>query len=80
MVRVQQEADSVERSLKERAQKLELVRCELEDEISRLKAAALQDRLQAEETLMFTKQKIKTEEVRSFVSSYYTGTLTHSYL
>ena len=49
--------------MKERQQRLEMQRIELEEEASRLRAAAASERLQHEENLMNAKQRIKSEEV-----------------
>ncbi len=63
MERVKKEADDAEKTFKDRIQKLELQRIELEEEISRLKANSATDRLHAEESLINTRQKLKAEEV-----------------
>ncbi|KAK7111802.1 leucine-rich repeat-containing protein 45-like [Littorina saxatilis] len=62
LMHFKQEAEEMERALRERIQKMESQRMELEEEISRLKSANLSDRLNAEEHLQSTKQRIKTEE------------------
>ena len=65
MERIQNEAESESRLLRERITRFEETRIELEEEISRLKNAATEERLRAEEHVMHTKQKIKAEEVHA---------------
>lgn len=60
---MKQEAEDVERSLRDRIQKMESHRLELEEEISRLKSNNMADKLLAEEQLQSTKQRIRAEEV-----------------
>lgn len=60
---VKQEAEDVERSLRDRIQKMESHRLELEEEISRLKSNNMADKLLAEEQLQSAKQRIRAEEV-----------------
>ncbi|XP_064621256.1 leucine-rich repeat-containing protein 45-like [Lineus longissimus] len=60
--RCQQDCGESEKTLKDRIQKLENNRLELEEEISRMKNVHVADRLQNEEHLMITKQKIRQEE------------------
>ena len=61
---LKQEAEDNERALRERIQKMEAHRLDLEEEISRLKSGNLVDKLNAEEQLQSSKQRIKAEEVR----------------
>ncbi|XP_037666592.1 leucine-rich repeat-containing protein 45 [Choloepus didactylus] len=51
-----------ERAMQERVQRLEAVRLSLEEELSRLKAAALSERGQAEEELLKAKNQARLEE------------------
>ncbi|XP_006145675.1 leucine-rich repeat-containing protein 45 isoform X1 [Tupaia chinensis] len=51
-----------ERAMQERVQRLEAVRLSLEEELSRVKAAALSERGQAEEELMKAKNQARLEE------------------
>lgn len=59
---MKQESEETERALRERIQKMESHRLELEEEISRHKSNNLVDKLNAEEQLQSTKQRIKAEE------------------
>ena len=61
--RIKQEAEETEKLLKERIQKLEMTRLELEEEICRQKNALATERVQAEEQLSTLKQRLKHEEV-----------------
>nr|KAG5709816.1 hypothetical protein BaRGS_032640 [Batillaria attramentaria] len=56
---VKQEAEELERSLRERIQKMESHRLELEEEISRLKSNNLVDKLNAEEQLQSSNSESK---------------------
>ena len=67
---MKQEAEETEKALRERIQRLEMSRLQLEEEISHLKTANMTDKLHAEESLSIAKQKVKTEEVRTVDSSY----------
>lgn len=55
--------EETERAMQERAQRLEAARLSLEEELSRVKAAALSERGQAEEELMKAKNQVRLEEV-----------------
>ena len=66
--RVRREAEEAEQALKDRLQKMELQRIELEEEISRQKSNLASEKLHTEETLMSTKQKMKSEEVGCYKS------------
>ncbi|KAK3586009.1 hypothetical protein CHS0354_033126 [Potamilus streckersoni] len=59
---IKQEAAETEKALRDRIQRLEMTRLELEEEISRLKTVNMTDKLHAEEQINITKQKIKYEE------------------
>ena len=61
---LKQEAGDTERALRERIQKMEALRLDLEEETSRLKSSNLVDKLNAEETLQATKLRIKAEEAQ----------------
>ena len=63
MERIKRDAEETGQTQRDRMQKMELRRVELEEEISRLKSLAAADKLQAEEQLSVIKQKIKNEEV-----------------
>jgi hypothetical protein len=63
MAHVRQEVEDTERALRERIQKMESHRLELEEEISHLKSQNMADRLNADEQLQSSKQRIKAEEV-----------------
>ena len=60
---MRRECEETERTLKERVSKLESHRLELEEELSRQKAATVSERLSGEEQLIMAKQRIKGEEV-----------------
>ncbi|KAI0212767.1 Leucine-rich repeat-containing protein 45 [Lamellibrachia satsuma] len=60
--RVQKEADETERSLRERISKQDLMRTELEEEISRLKSSLSAERERAADQLRTTKLRLKSEE------------------
>ncbi|XP_050392919.1 leucine-rich repeat-containing protein 45 [Patella vulgata] len=60
--RIRQEADDTEKTLRDRLQKMETHRLELEEEISRLKATNMNDKMMNEEQLISSKQRIKAEE------------------
>ena len=60
---MRKEGEEAEQNLKDRLQRMELHRIELEEEVSRLKGTLASERLHAEEQLMLTKQRIKQEEV-----------------
>ncbi|KAL5017929.1 hypothetical protein ScPMuIL_003651 [Solemya velum] len=62
LARVKQEAEETEIALRDRIQRLEMTRLELEEEISRLKTTNMTDKIHAEEQISLTKQKIKSEE------------------
>ena len=61
--RIRRDADDIEKGLKDRTQKLEMQRIELEEEISRHKSTNASDKLQSEEVLIMAKQKMKSDEV-----------------
>ena len=61
--RVKQEAEETERALRERIQRLEMSRLQLEEEISQMKTSNMTEKLQAEESINIAKQKVKSEEV-----------------
>lgn len=63
--RVQKEADETERSLRERISKQDLMRTEIEEEISRLKSSLSAERERAADQLRTTKLRLKSEEVIS---------------
>ena len=62
---MQKEADETERSLRERISKQDLMRTELEEEISRFKSSLSAERERAEDQLRTTKLRLKSEEVIS---------------
>ncbi|XP_041363467.1 leucine-rich repeat-containing protein 45-like [Gigantopelta aegis] len=62
IIRVKQEADDLEKTLRDRIHKMEAHQLDLDEEISRLKATIMSDKMIAEEQLVHAKQKIKTEE------------------
>ncbi|XP_076444384.1 leucine-rich repeat-containing protein 45-like [Babylonia areolata] len=62
LAHLKQEADDMERALRERIHKMESHRLELEEEISRLKSNNMVDKLNAEEQLQSAKTRIKAEE------------------
>ena len=61
--RIKQEGDESSSALRDRIQKLEMNRLELEEEISHLKNTNMTNKLQHEEQLTIAKQKIQSEEV-----------------
>ena len=63
IVRLKQEAEETEKALRERIQRLEMSRLQLEEEVSHLKTANMTDKLHAEEHISIAKQKVKSEEV-----------------
>jgi len=63
--RLKTESEETEKALRERIQRLEMSRLQLEEEISQMKTANMTDKLHAEETLSIAKQKVKQEEVRA---------------
>ena len=67
--RLRQEADETEKMLKDRLGKLEAHRLEQEEEICRLKAAVVAEKLNGEESILLSKQRIKSEEVRLNVNA-----------
>ena len=64
LIRVKQEAEETEKALRERIQRLEMSRLQLEEEVSHLKTASMTEKLHAEENISIAKQKVKIEEVR----------------
>jgi len=60
---VRKESEESERLLKERLQRADAQRLELEDELSRCKISMASERLAADEQLAATKQRIRNEEV-----------------
>lgn len=60
---MKQESEEMERILRDRITKLESQRLDMEEEISRLKAANVADKLNAEEQIASTKHRLKSEEV-----------------
>lgn len=52
-----------ERAMQERVQRLEALRLSLEEELSRMKAAVLSERGQAEEELIKARNQARLEEV-----------------
>jgi len=60
---VRKESEESDRLLKERLQRADAQRLELEDELSRCKIGMASDRLAADEQLAATKQRIRNEEV-----------------
>jgi hypothetical protein len=60
--RLRKEADEAERTLKERLQRAESQRLELEQELSRYKISMANERLLTDEQLASAKQRIRTEE------------------
>lgn len=72
MARVRQESEETETTLRERIQRLEMSRLELEEDISRLKNSNMVEKIQHEEQLSLAKQKIQADEVKKIqVSSMY---------
>ena len=61
--RVRKESEESERLLKERLQRADAQRLELEDELSRCKMNMASERLMTDEQLSTAKQRIRTEEV-----------------
>jgi len=61
---VRKEAEETERLLKERLQRAESQRLELEEELSRCKINMANERLTTDEHVSTAKQRIRTEEVR----------------
>ncbi|XP_077980716.1 leucine-rich repeat-containing protein 45-like [Glandiceps talaboti] len=64
MERVRVDAEDTERALKDRIQKLEHHRQNLEEEASRIKALQVSERMSHEENLLQAKQRIKDEELQ----------------
>ena len=64
LIRVKQEAEETEKALRERIQRLEMSRLQLEEEVSHMKTASMTEKLHAEENISIAKQKVKIEEVR----------------
>ncbi|XP_002731112.1 leucine-rich repeat-containing protein 45-like [Saccoglossus kowalevskii] len=62
--RVREDAEDTEKALKDRIQKLEHHRLNLEEEVSRIKAIQLSERMGHEENLLQTKQRVKEEELQ----------------
>uniref|UniRef100_A0A0B6ZX13 Leucine-rich repeat-containing protein 45 n=2 Tax=Arion vulgaris TaxID=1028688 RepID=A0A0B6ZX13_9EUPU len=67
MSRIKQEGEDMERILRDRITKLESQRLNMEEEISRLKAANVADKLNSEEQLVSTKHRLKSEEEQRHV-------------
>ena len=67
MERIKREMEELEKGLKERINKLEARRIELEEEISRMKTTAAKDKLQMDEQLLNAKARIKQEEVSKLI-------------
>lgn len=63
MARIRQESEETETTLRERIQRLEMSRLELEEDISRLKNSNMVEKIQHEEQLSLAKQKIQADEV-----------------
>lgn len=63
VARVRQESEETETTLRERIQRLEMSRLELEEEISRVKNSNMVEKIQHEEQLSLAKQKIQADEV-----------------
>ena len=62
---MRQESEESERSLRERIQRLENQRIQIEEELSHQKSAAMADKVNMDEQLANAKQqKIRREEVR----------------
>lgn len=61
--RIKHESEETEKALRERVQRLEMTRLQLEEEMSQLKTANMTDKLQAEENISLAKQRVKQEEV-----------------
>jgi len=64
MQRVKSECEETEKALRERVQRLEMARLQLEEDISHMKTASITDKLHADENINIAKQKVKIEEVR----------------
>lgn len=62
VARVRQESEETETTLRERIQRLEMSRLELEEDISRLKNSNMVEKIQHEEQLSLAKQKIQADE------------------
>lgn len=62
VARTRHEADEAESALRERIQRLEMSRLELEEEVSRLKNINMTDKMHHDEQLSLAKQKIVAEE------------------
>lgn len=62
---MRKEAEDSERALKERLQRSESLRLEIEDELSRHKINAANERMLTDEQMASAKQRIRTEEVCS---------------
>lgn len=62
VARVRQESEETETTLRERIQRLEMSRLELEEEISRLKNSNMVEKIHHEEQLSLAKQKIQADE------------------
>ncbi|KAK3089984.1 hypothetical protein FSP39_008219 [Pinctada imbricata] len=62
VARVRQEAEETETALRERIQRLEMTRLELEEEVSRLKNTNITDKMHHEESLTIARQKIQSDE------------------
>ena len=60
---MKQESEEMERILRDRISKMESQRLDMEEEISRLKATNMGDKLNAEETIASIKHRLKSEEV-----------------
>ena len=56
----------VEKSLRDHISKIEQQRRDSEEEISKLKALLVSERMKAEEELSQTRQKLKADQVRSY--------------
>lgn len=64
----------MEKILRDRINKLESQRLDMEEEISRLKSTNVADKLNAEEQISSIKHRLKSEEVGvSFASSFVVG-------
>ncbi|KAH9505278.1 hypothetical protein Btru_059130 [Bulinus truncatus] len=67
LAHIKQESDEIERMLRDRITKMESQRLDLEEEISRLKASNMSDKLNAEEQLATMKHRLKSEEEQRHV-------------
>ena len=65
MERLRKEMEETERVLKERLQRADAQRLELDDELSRCKMNLSNERLVTDDQLASAKQRIRTEEVSS---------------